>query len=297
VDWNDLRYFLAVARAGSLAGAARALDCEHSTVGRRIAALEAALEVTLFRRQPDGVALTDDGVAILPLAEEAERGALAVERLRGGADTRLEGTVRLATSEGFSGFLVKRLPALRARHAGIQVEVVTGPQAHDLMRGEADLALRFLKPTQPELIAKRLVEVGWAMYASPTYLDARGTPDLDDLRGHDVVGFDQSLRGVPGAHWLAEHGAGATVVLTASSLVSAMNAVIVGMGLGVLPCLLCEGDASLRRVSPRVLGGRDLWLVANPQAAKLARVRAVMTFLTEAIEADAALLRGEPSVL
>ena len=108
-DWNDLRYFLAVSRAGSLAGAARNLGVRHTTVGRRIEALEAALSASLFTRTPEGFALTEAGSAITPLAEEAERAADAVERRVAGEDERIDGLVRVTTSEAFTGFLVRRL--------------------------------------------------------------------------------------------------------------------------------------------------------------------------------------------
>ena len=111
-DWNDLRYFLAVCRAGTLVGAGRSLQVKHSTVGRRIEALEAALGVSLFTRSPDGFVLTDAGNEIMPLAEEAERAVTAIERRVAGGDKRISGVVRVTTSETFSGFLMRRLPEL-----------------------------------------------------------------------------------------------------------------------------------------------------------------------------------------
>src|SRR5690349_10479845 len=113
VDWNDVRHFLAVFRAGSLAGAARALGVEHTTVGRRIAALEESLGVRLFARTPEGLVATEDANAIVETAERMERAADEMKSRVGGGDAKLEGTVRVATSEAFSGFLVKALPALR----------------------------------------------------------------------------------------------------------------------------------------------------------------------------------------
>jgi DNA-binding transcriptional LysR family regulator len=292
VDWNDLRYFLAVQRAGSFAGAARLLAVENSTVGRRIAALESALGITLFRRTPEGLLLTDEGTAVVPLAESMEQAALAIEQRHWGGDARLEGTVRLAVSEALSGFIVRRLPLLREVHPGIRVEILSGNQAHDLMRGEADLALRLMRPAQPELVARKLGGIGWSLYAAESYVQARGVPRLDDLSGHDVVGFDASFSKVPGAVWLAEHAASATTVLLGNSLVSILNALLVGLGIGVLPCFLCEDEPTLRRLTPEVVAVREAFLVANPQAARVGRVRAVMDFVAEVFQREEPLLRG-----
>ncbi len=141
LDWNDLRFFLAVCRVGTLASAARDLRVRHSTVGRRVEALEQALGVSLFTRTPDGFVLTDAGAEIRPLAEEAERAATAIERRVAGGDKRIEGTVRVTASEAFSGFLVHRLAALHERHPSLMVEVLSGNRSFDLMRGGSGLTV------------------------------------------------------------------------------------------------------------------------------------------------------------
>ena len=294
LDWNDLRYFLAVCRAGTLAGAARNLRVRHSTVGRRLDALEASLAVTLFTRTPEGFVLTEAGAEILPLAEDAERAVVAVERRVGGGDKRIEGVVRLTTSEAFSGFLVRRLAVLHESHPGLMVEILSGNRSLDLARGEADLALRIAATSQPDLVCKRIGDAGWSVYAAASYLQRRGTPpSLDDLSGHQVVGFDDTMANVPGALWLNSHAGGAEVVLRGNSIISVLNATIVGMGLSVLPCFLADAEPGLRRLTPEVVGTRELWLVFHPDVARIARVRAVIDFVTEAIGREAATLRGE----
>jgi DNA-binding transcriptional LysR family regulator len=294
LDWNDLRYFLAVCREGSLAGAARSLRVRHSTVGRRLEALETALAASLFTRTPNGFVLTDAGAGILPLAEEAERAVLAVERQVGGGDNRIEGVVRLTASEAFSGFLVRKLGLLHERHPGLMVEILSGNRSLDLARGEADLALRIGATSQPDLICKRIGDAGWTVYAAASYLARRGTPpSLDDLSGHDVIGFDETMANVPGALWLAGHVGSAEVVLRGNSIVSVLNAAIIGMGLAVLPCFLADAETSLRRLTPAVVGTREIWLVFHPDVARIARVRTVIDFVTEAIGREADTLRGE----
>ena len=293
-DWNDLRYFLAIRRERTLAGAARSLRVQHSTVGRRLEALETMLGASLFTRTPDGFLLTEAGTGILTLAEDAERALTAIERRVAGTDERIEGIVRLTASEAFSGFLVRRLAELQQRHPGLMVEVLVGNQSLDLMRGEADLALRISATTQSELICKRIGDAGWSLYAAESYIARRGAPaSPTELAGHDVIGFDETMAGVPGARYLRDYAAGAHVMLRGNSIVSVLNAAIVGMGLAMLPCFLAEAEPTLRRLAPEILGSREIWLVFHPDVARIARVRCVIDFVTEIIGREAARLRGE----
>jgi DNA-binding transcriptional LysR family regulator len=292
-DWNDLRYLLAIARAGTLTGAARDLGVEHTTVGRRLAALESALGARLFTRGPDGFALTHAGHEILPLAEEIAARIESIERRVSGQDAKIEGTVRLTTSEALSGYFVKQFAALRERHPGLMVEILSGNRAFDLMRGEADLAVRVRETTESELVTRKIGSAGWTLYATPAYVERKGLPSApEDLGSHDVIGFDSSMGAVPGALWLEEHAKGSHVVMRANSIVAALNAAIFGLGVGVLPCFMADPEPALQRLSPRVLGARDVFLVVHPDLARVARVRAVMDFIVEAFQRDAAAWSG-----
>src|SRR4051794_25904931 len=214
LDWNDVQFFLAVQRAETLAGAARALKVEHTTVGRRLAAMESALGAKLFARTPDGLRLIPLGEQILPLAEQAEAALLHLERVALIDDDRAEGTVRLTTSETFAGLLSRWLGDLRAKHPRITVDLLTGNARLDLSRREADIAVRFAATREANLVCRRVATLGWAPYASRAYLEAHGpVPPSGDLRGHDVIGFGESLAQVPGARWIDEHGQGANVVM------------------------------------------------------------------------------------
>jgi DNA-binding transcriptional LysR family regulator len=292
-DWNDFRYFLAIRRAGTLAGAARDLKVQHSTVGRRLDALEDALGARLFLRTPGGFVPTAAGAAVLPLIEEAERSLVAAGRLARSGDDRIEGVVRLTTSESFSGLLVRRLAELRDLHPQLIVEVLAGNRSLDLSRGEADLAVRIAATTQPDLICRRIGEAGWSMYAAAGYLARRGAPASPrDLAGHEVIAFDESMANVPGAIWLDRHGAGARVVIRGNSILAVLNAAIVGMGLAVIPCFMGDGETTLTRVTPEVLGTREIWLVSHPDAARSARVRCVIDFVAAVIGEESERLRG-----
>ena len=292
-DWNDLRYFLAIHREGTLAAAARRLRVQHSTVGRRLESLEKALGASLFTRTPDGFLITEAGAAILALAENAERSLTAIEQRVAGTDERLAGVVRVTTSEALSGFLVRHLAELHTRHPGLIVEVLSGNRSFDLSRGEADIALRITATTQPDLICKRIGDVGWALYGAESYVQRCGAPpSAIELSGHDVIAFDETMANIPGALWLKDHGAGTNVILRGNSIVAVLNAAIIGMGLAVLPCFLAEAEPTLRRLAPEVLGTREIWLVFHPDVARIARVRCVIDFVTEIVGAEAPALRG-----
>lgn len=285
-DWDDIRYFLAIARAGTLAQAARDTKVEHTTVGRRLRALESALGTRLFTHGPEGFTLTRAGEAILPLAEAMEAQAAGIVRRVSGEGDRIEGMVRLTTSEAFSSYFVKQLAALRQRHPGLVVEILSGNRAFDLMRGEADLAFRIRPDSSPDLIVRKVVSLGWSIYAAKDFLTRKGRPDVEELAGWDVIGYDESLSAVPGAVWLAEHGGGAHVVLRANSIVAAMNATLVGMGIGFIPCFMGQDEPSLVRLTPSTIGERDGFLVVHPDLAKVGRVRAVMDFIVESLTRD-----------
>ena len=293
VDWNDFRYFLAIARAGSFAGAARELGVEHTTVGRRLTALETALETRLFVRGPEGLTITAAGRDVLPLCEEIAARAQTIERRVAGEAGRVEGTVRVAVSEALSAYFIKQTAALRERHPGLTVEMVISNQASDLLRGEADLAVRARPLTEPDLVARKLTCAGWSMYASADYVARRGAPPAPEtLAGHDILAFDDSMARTPGRVWFDAHAKGCNVAMRGNSVVGVLNAALCGMGVAILPCFLGEPEPQLRRLTPQVLGARDIHLVTHPDLARVARVRAVMDFIVELFARDAALWTG-----
>ena len=293
MDWNDLAYLLAAYRQRSLAGAARELRCDHTTVSRRLNALESALGGRLFTRTPEGLTPTELADEIVPLAETIEATVRAIERRAAGHDQRVEGVVRVTTSETFATFIIKRLVELRTRHPELIVQVLAENRVLDIARGEADLALRFGETTHRDLVVRKLGEVHWGLYASKAYVARRGRPSpAGELRGHDVIGFDDTLAGIPGARWLAAHADGTTVVFRGNSLRAVLEATLAGMGLTVLPCQLCDPEPELERLTPESLGSRTLCLVVHPELAKVARVRAVIDFLAEITQRDRAALLG-----
>src|SRR6201986_1648048 len=176
-QWDDVRFFLAVARAGSLSGAARALGVGHVTVGRRIALLEKQIGVTLLNRTPDGFVTTSAGDAFLRQCAAMESAAMDLERIVAGSDALLAGSVRVTTTEGLAYQLVApAIAALRETHPQLRIDLLVGARSLDIARREADLAVRFARPQASDLVCRKLGEIAFALYASKRYLASKGTP-------------------------------------------------------------------------------------------------------------------------
>ena len=289
LDWDDLRYFLAAARAGSLAGAARAVGLEHSTIGRRLAGLEHALGAAIVLRNPDGIQLTTLGRRLLPLAEQVERAIAEVHALASAETAR----VRLAVPSGMTQLLAPGLARLRARHPDVALEILSGSRVVDLKRGEADLAIRVGAVADPELVVKRLGEVATALYAAHGYLQRRPLAlDTAELAGHDVVAFDPALATTPSAQWLEARVRGATIVLRSREMTDVLTAITSGLGVGVLPCYLGDAEPALARLTRQPVAHSKLSL-AYRREARLARpIRAVADFVVTRVQQHAARLLG-----
>lgn len=292
MSWDDLRFFLAAARAGSLAGAARALSVEHSTVGRRLGALEAQLGAPVVIRTPAGLELTSLGARLVPLAESMDRDARAVAALTSPERVR----VRLALPSGMSALVVGDLTQLRRHRPEIGLEIVSGSRPVDLARGEADLAVRVGPISDPDLIVKNLGTVAIAAYASRTYLRRRPVDRLDDadigLAGHDLVAFDAALAATPGARWLEARATGATVVLRSREMTDMLTAIAGGLGLGLLPCFLGDGDPALERLTRQPVAASRLSLVYRREARRARGVQVAARFIAATLERQVARLTG-----
>jgi DNA-binding transcriptional LysR family regulator len=289
LDWDDLRYFLEAARAQTLAGAARKLGIEHTTIGRRLAALERALGAALVLRGPDGLRLTALGERLLPMVEQIERTVHSVRDLAESGVVR----VRLAVPSGFARLFAVRLGTLRAQHPDLTLEIVSGSRIVDLEQSEADLAVRGAPSLDSDLIARRLCNCGWSLYAAPSYLARRAAPtNLDDLSGHDLIGYHASLSQMPPARWLEERTAPAVVVLRSREMTDMVAAASSGLGLAVLPCVLADVEPGLVRLTSEVLATRTLSLVYRREMRLSAPVSAVIDFVLDVMRANAASIEG-----
>ena len=298
LDWNAVRDFLAVARAGSLNRAAGTLGVNASTVGRRIEALEAGLGVRLFQRAQTGYVLTDEGQDLVNRAERIEAAALAFERGAEAAE-QVRGQVRLATAENLANvLLIPALPALRARHPELTVEIATDIRSLNLHRREADLALRMVRPTQGNVTVKRVGTMRYGLYGSADYLGRRGvreegTADAGRFDGDDLIAWSEGHSDLPAARWVERALEGRPPALVATSLHGQVIAARVGIGLAVLPSFLAATEPGLRRVpSGADAIAQEIWLVVHADLAASARVRAVADFVEAAVAANRDGLEG-----
>ncbi|MBI1244285.1 MAG: LysR family transcriptional regulator [Alphaproteobacteria bacterium] len=297
IDWNDISYFLAVCRAGSLSAASRQLGVEHTTVGRRINVLERSLGSRLFDRSRDGYVATSRGAEIRALAEDMEVAADALIRRGGGGDAQIAGTLRITSTETLcSEFLVPTLPRLMSRYPGLRVEVVADNSNLSLARREADMALRMARPEGGSLVTRVVASVGYGVYASKAFCRKFGLePGNFEPDMHPVVGFDDTGAEFGATRWLSAACAavGARPVFVSNSLVSQYAAVVGGIGAGVLPSYMAERDKRLvRLLGPRQVISRDLWLVYHRDVRELARLRTVADFVVNEAKNQRALLEG-----
>lgn len=279
-NWDDLRVFLAAHREGSLTRAARALAVNQSTVSRRLASLEECLGARLFDRLPEGLALTGAGAEILPTAEQLEGAAHEIARAAAGWDEVVEGSVRVALMEpAGADFVAPALPEFFAAHPGIRIELTASTGLADLVRREADLALRTVRPQAGDLVIRRAVDLGYGVYASTGYLASIGRPD--SLESLDWLAFDDSLAYAPELRWLRKRVPDARMILRTSTITTIIAAAVAGTGAAILPRAVAARHPALEQipVEPDDLPRVPLWLVGHAALRRVPRVRAVHDFL------------------
>lgn len=299
MEWSDLKYFLAVARSGSLSAAAVQLRTSASTVGRRLEVLERKLAARLFDRKSSGYVLTAAGRGILEKAEDVEEAVLALERTALGADAKPAGKVRVAASDDIAAYVISpRLPDFFRQHPDISVEMVTQMETADLNRREADVALRGSRPSSGDFLVRHVGSWRFGLYCSRDYAKARGIASgRVNFAEADIISWTDEHKHLRGGPWFATHANGAHLALASNSPRVHYAACRAGLGLAILPAALADADSELKRVlPPEEVLSVELWLVVHRDLARTARVRAVMQFLAAAA-ADARRLQiGAPAV-
>lgn len=289
-DWDDLRYFLAIHRSGTLAKAASALSINATTVGRRLAALEKRVQARLFDRTPDGYVLTLTGRDLLARAERMEAEALGVERDIAGRDQKPVGSVRLSLTEMIATrFVAPHLARFRELYPGITLELECTHRTVSLSRREADVALRLSRPREDDVITRKLSSVPLALYAAHRYLERCGAPaDAErSLRGHTLILFANTSSFAVENEWLTRRLDGAHVALRSDSVSSVYASVVAGAGLALLPRAVADYDGRLVRLDTETAPEpRTIWQAVHRDLIRSARVRAVLDFLTEVLHRD-----------
>lgn len=296
MNWNDIRYFLAVARHGGLTGAAREMRTSPSTVARRIETLETALSTRLFERRPDGYALTDAGRGMVEKAAAIETGMSELEDRFSGQDGHISGTVRIVTVETLAHHLIMpRLPALQDAYPDLSIGVAVNASFASLPQREADIGLRLCRPQHGNFAVKRVGTLSFGLYGSRGYVQAHPIEQTTlPIVGHRLIAWGDPLSfiALPNAlrSWAGDGGA----VLRVDSMQAQMMAIKSGSGLGILPCAVAAGETDLEMVMPTLCRQDEpIWLVVPEDIRQTRRVRVVCDFLETVVRQGQPALSGQ----
>lgn len=283
-DWNKARAFLVTAEEGSLSAAARALGMAQPTLGRQVDGLEQELGIVLFERVGRGLTLTPSGLELLDHVRDMGEAAGRVSMTALGQSQALEGTICISASETYAVVLLPPIIAkLRIMEPGIQVEIVVANHASDLRRREADIAIRNFRPTEPDLIAKRIGDADAVLYATPDYIEKIGNPTKPyDLRHADFVNMDHGGMMLKGLNTLGLGLTEANFPLLTESYLVMWELVRQGAAIGILDAYIGDADPIVRRVLPDLEPLIfPIWLVAHRELSTSRRIRRVYDFLAE----------------
>lgn len=291
-DWNDLKFFLELARQGRLMPAARRLKVDHTTVSRRISELERDLGIKIFDRKPNGFVLTEDGHKLYQAAERIEGSALVISEDFRSVPTEPTGRVRLATMEGIAAFyLAEKLIDFNAKHPGVVVELVTERHLINLTKREADICISFVPLTGPKLSVKKAGEFKLGLFASSKYIVQRGAPTtMEELKCHDFIDYVDDLVAIQPVQWLHDVLLPDSVVFRSTSMAAQQNAVAGGRGIGLLPFFSAKKDQRLVRLMQDVVVTRSLFISVHEDIEYMGRVRSLLRFLNELFRSDKSYL-------
>lgn len=297
MNWDDLRFVLALARAGSLARAAKELGVDHTTVGRRIEAAERSLGLRLFSRTSTGYLPTADAERLLGDLRGIEDAVGALERNAHASRSAIDGLVRVTAPETFGCcYLAPCLAALHAAHPNLTLELRSTGAVLDLARREADLAVRMFRARHENLVVRRIGTMRYGLYASRSYLDGRPLREAGDLRGHALLASeapdDARPTTAPDAQWLEALSDGARPTLVCELSMALMEACRAGMGVAVLPRFLGDREEALVHVPMPDPPSEAIWITVHRDLRDTPRVRAVLDHIAAAVARDATSLMG-----
>jgi DNA-binding transcriptional LysR family regulator len=294
--WDDLRFFLAVARSGSTLAAARVLGVSQSTVHRRLVELEGAVESQLAVRTTTGYRLTDLGRELLPLAERVEWDVQAIERCLQASGKKPTGIIHVTCSESIGYRLAKSpfLTTFQERHPGLRIELLLSDSFLDLAKGEADVAIRAGEPDDDTLVGRKIADVPWAVYASRAYIEQHGTIESEqDLNRHLIVQFDGAIKAHHAARWLHAVAPLARAVAHSNTVPGLLMTVSSGVGLAPLPMPLAARDPDLVRILGPLPGlFSPIYLLTHPDLRRAPRVSAFFDYVVSELDSIRAALAG-----
>lgn len=291
-EWSDFKVLLALSRAGTVVGAARILGVDHSTVSRRLSALETAVDACLLVRNGRDFAWTPAGRSLLAAAESMK--PLVEQAVRDVRAEGVEAAVRISMPPAFTAVVSRLLAENRELHPEIAFVLSGECRVVDLAQGEADIAIRMFRPTEPGLIARQVLDIGWVVCASPRYLQARGRPaSPDELSGHDIVKYVAFMDRVAGPCWLEQHRGRARVSIHAENPEVAVHNIALGAGIGVVPAFVAElRKSDIARVFPQPVAHSTGYIVYHESVRDASRVKASASALRTALESKTLLFSG-----
>ena len=286
-DWNRARAFLVTAEEGSLSAAARALGMTQPTLGRQVTALEEELGVALFERGARGLELTPSGTDLVGHVRAMGEAATRLSMSASGQSQTIEGSICITATEVVAAYVLPSIVReLRRAHPGIEVEILASNETSDLKRREADIAVRAFRPTQPDLIAKHIPDIGaWSIYATPDYLDELGNPEKPaDLADADFFTFDRTDRWPAALRDLGIPVTRENFPILVENHIVHWELTRQGAGIGVMPVVIGDADSKVTRALPDLPPlASDVWLVAHRELRTSRRVRTVFDFLAETL--------------
>ncbi|MBP1849554.1 LysR family transcriptional regulator [Rhizobium halophytocola] len=286
-DWDDLRYFLSVARTGRLTAAAARMATDHATISRRVRALEEKLGAALFTRSPRGYTLTDVGESLLRHAEDIESTAGKIQNEIAGERFSLSGAVRIGAPDGFGAFfLAPRIGQLSRRNPELELQIVAMPRLFNLSKRETDIAISLSRPERGRLFSRKLTDYTLHVYAAGSYL-AEHEPirRREDLASHLLIGYIPELIYAPELDYIYTIGEALSPRLSSTSLLGQARATEAGSGLCILPDFMARHMPLLQPVLPETIElRRTFWLTAHQDSRDSARVQTVIQFLVEQVE-------------
>lgn len=288
MDWDDIRYFISVARAKQFSAAALRMRVDTATVARRISALEQSLQARLFDRRRTGCVLTQAGERFLATAEELESQILRAQSDLGRSDVQIDGTVRVAAPDGFGAlFLCPRIGDLKFKHRSLTIQIVPISRAFSLSKREADVAVTIEQPTEGRLVARKLVDYSLHLYASTRYADEHGLPkSVDELPQHCLVTYVPDLIFADQLAFMPEVYGPSYSRIECSTAVGQLQAVKGGAGIGFLHDYAAQQESELKVVLPSLRFDRTYWIVTHADLHGLARVKAVIDYIVDVVMAD-----------
>lgn len=292
IEWSDLAVILAVGRAGTLSGAARHLGVNHSTVFRKVNAIEERVGVRFFERLQSGYRTTEAGEAAVRTAERIESEVHALGREILGQDMRLQGHVRVTAMEGLASLVLPGpLAELSRQHPGLSIDIVGTASTLDLSRREAEVAVRATRKPPESAFGRKICKFRFGIYGAPAYLEDRGDVPVAQQDWCLLGGIVAWM--VP-AMWKQRKDADERIVMTGSSIVSVVEAVAAGAGLTLLPTYVGDVDDRIVRAAPLLDGlTLDLWLLTHPDLRHTARIKVLMDFLYEQLLERRWMFEGE----